>query len=385
MQTLMFSAKLARWSLALNLIAWAAQSQCDAREKSSGMTEPVVKVRRADKIEFPDTVDCNSPSFWDGNQFYVFNSHAQATRHRGRDIYHLEESKDAVFDNKVNGGRWFEAVIKTAYGPVYGWYHFEPKGLCRGNSLTSAMIGAAKSNDNGLHWTDLGIVLKPADDAIRCNAKGGAVAGGHGDFCILFDREQKYLYVYFSNYSAPLAEQGVNVARMDWKDRDSPVGKVYKWHDGAYRELGLGGKMTPLLPGKVDYLEKDPESFWGPSIHWNTHLQRYVMLLNHGQGHNYRQEGIFVSFCDDPSKLDHWSAPTKILEGTSYEEHMTKGHSRSLSAKEKIYVRKWYPAVQGLPEMHGTDKLAGQKARLFLNAFSEYEIEFVRPEAADIK
>jgi hypothetical protein len=369
------------WFLTLNLAAWTftVQIECHGQKKPTGRTEPSVKIRPASKIEFPNTVDCNSPSFWDGDEFHVFNSHGSPTRVRGRDIYHLEESQDAVFENKVNGGRWIEAAVKTAEGPVYGWYHFEPKGLCRGNSLTSAMIGAAKSSDSGLHWTDLGIVLKPADDAIRCKAKNGSVAGGHGDFCILLDREQKYLYVYFSNYSAPLAEQGVNVARMDWKDRDSPVGKIHKRYNGEYREPGLGGKMTPLFAAKVDYIEKDPDSFWGPSIHWNTYLQRYVMLLNHGQGHNYRQEGIYVTFCDDPSKLDHWTQPKKILEGTSYEEHMTKGHSRDLTAKEKIYVRKWYPAVQGLPEMHGTDKLAGQKARLFLNAFSEYEIEFIKP------
>lgn len=379
------SSRTARLFLVLSfaISAVAIRNVCVGQDVATGnqaeaFTEPTVEVRRASKFEYPDTVDCNCPSFWDGDRFYVFNSHEHAMRVSGKDIFHLDKSEDVKFDNTLNGGRWIQAVVKTADGTVFGWYHFEPKGLCPKNGLTSAMIGAIKSTDNGLHWTDLGIVLKPADDAIRCKAKNGSVAGGHGDFCTLLDEKHENLYIYFSNYSQPLAEQGVNVARMDWKDRDHPVGKVTKWHNGEYHEPGLGGKMTPLLPGKVDFIERDPDAFWGPSIHWNTHLQCYVMLLNHGQGHNYRQEGIYVSFCVDPSRPDRWSTPKKILEGTSYDEHMTKGHAKGATPKQKIYIRKWYPAIQGSPEMHGTDKLAGQKARFFLNAFSEYEIEFIK-------
>lgn len=340
--------------------------------------EPRVAVRPAAKLEYSTTVDCNSPSFWDGDVYYVFNSHEAPYRARGQDLFHLEKLENCTFDSTVNGGRWIEAVIKVPNGPLYGWYHFEPKGLCPGKGLTAAEIGAARSEDNGLTWKDLGIVLAPAKDSLRCKSKNGTVAGGHGDYCVVLDREEQNLYIYYSNYSAPLAEQGVNVARMAWRDRDAPVGKVKKWYRGEYQEPGLGGRMSPLLPGKVDYIEHDPDSFWGPSIHWNTYLDCYVMLLNHGQGHNYRQEGIYICYNRDPARPDHWTTPKKILEGTPYEEHVGRGHSRELSAKEKIYIRKWYPAVQGLPEIHGTDKLAGQTARLFLNASSEYEIEFTK-------
>lgn len=347
-------------------------------QSSLGYSDPIVEVHRAKDFEYPNTVDCNSPSFWDGDHFYVFNSHEHPKRLSGKDLLNLGESVDVVFDNKLNGGRWIEAVIKVPGGPLYGWYHFEPKGLCRGNNLTSAEIGAIKSMDNGLHWTDLGIILKPADGSLRCDAKNGAVAGGHGDFCVLLDQKQKYLYIYFSNYSAPFAEQGVNVARMDWIDRDHPIGKTFKWYKNEFQEPGLGGKMTPIFPAAVDFLEYDPDSFWGPSIHWNTHVNKYVMLLNHAQGHNYRQEGIYVSLCSDAARPDSWSKPKKLLEGTPYETHMTQGHSRDLSPKEKIAVRRWYPAIQGLSAQHGTDKLAGRKARFFLNSTSTAEIEFIR-------
>ena len=53
------------------------------------------------------------------------------------------------------------------------------------------------------------------------------------------------------------------------------------------------------------------DAFWGPSLHWNTSLQRYVMLLNRTRDEAFTNEGIYVSFApglDDPRA---WSATTK--------------------------------------------------------------------------
>jgi hypothetical protein len=96
------------------------------------------------------------------------------------------------------------------------------------------------------------------------------------------------------------------------------------------------------------------DAFWGPSIHWNTYLERYVMLLNRARDENYNNEGIYVSYArrlDDPRA---WSAPRKIMNGGG-----------------------WYPQVAGL-EAGGTDKQAGQRARFFLTGRSEHYIEFSR-------
>ena len=38
------------------------------------------------------------------------------------------------------------------------------------------------------------------------------------------------------------------------------------------------------------------DEFWGPSVHWNSYLQMYVMLLNRAKNTRYDQEGIYVSF-----------------------------------------------------------------------------------------
>ena len=95
------------------------------------------------------------------------------------------------------------------------------------------------------------------------------------------------------------------------------------------------------------------DAFWGPSVHWNTALEQYVMLLNRAKDEDYSQEGIYVSFAprlDDPSL---WTAPQKILNGG-----------------------RWYPQVVGSSIGTGTDKLAGNSARFFMSGKSEWMINF---------
>jgi len=97
------------------------------------------------------------------------------------------------------------------------------------------------------------------------------------------------------------------------------------------------------------------DAFWGPSVHWNSYLQMYVMLLNRAKDTKYNQEGIYVSFSprlDDPRL---WSWPLKVLNGGS-----------------------WYPQVVGLDDASGTDKVAGEWARFFMTGSSQYLIHFTR-------
>lgn len=232
----------------------------------------------------PGDCDCNSPAHWDGDTLHVFNSSGHPWRSSGAGLFHLTAAYDRIaFDNEVNGGRWFECTWKDgASGTLYGWYHLEPGGLCvdptRDRHLTAPRIGAARSRDNGLTWEDLGVVLTQAGD-VRCDTANFYFAGGNGDFSAMLDAAGEYLYLFISTYGDP-DEQGVSVARMAWRDRDAPVGEVKKWHNGAWNEPGLGGRATPIFPAAIDWHRPDADAFWGPSIHWNTHLGTYVILLN---------------------------------------------------------------------------------------------------------
>ena len=55
---------------------------------------------------------------------------------------------------------------------------------------------------------------------------------------------------------------------------------------------------SPVFPTPESWHDEDTlvDAFWGPSVHWNTHVERYVMLLNRAKDVDYGQEGIYVSF-----------------------------------------------------------------------------------------
>lgn len=92
-------------------------------------------------------------------------------------------------------------------------------------------------------------------------------------------------------------------------------------------------------------------------MHWNTFLEQYVMLLNRAYDGEFSQEGIYISSnksLDDPTK---WTSPQRLLSGG-----------------------KWYPQVVGTDAGSGSDRLAGERARLFVGGVSMHEIVFRRPD-----
>jgi hypothetical protein len=373
-------------ALLLSLAVSASSCAGKGAVPEDGEGLPVVLLREAAPLEFPGAdnpkrdrfgeTDCNSPAHWDGGTLYIFNSAGHPWRSAGIDIFHLGQSYLSVkFNNEVNGGRWFECTWKDEDGTLYGWYHHEPGDVCPetrpAKHVTAPKIGAARSKDNGETWEDLGIILESPPGSNRCDTPNKYFAGGNGDFSAMLDGEKKHLYFFISTYTA-LEEQGVSVARMEYAHRDQPVGKVWKWHEGSWTEPGLGGHITPIFPAKVDWHRKDTDAFWGPSIHRNTHLETYVILLNRARDSDWTQEGVYVTFNRDLSDPGGWSSPRKILDR---EEVFPKMKDKSL----------WYPQVIGLDAARReTDKLAGRRARLFLHGESLWEAFFLKPgETAD--
>lgn len=54
--------------------------------------------------------------------------------------------------------------------------------------------------------------------------------------------------------------------------------------------------MTPIFPARIDWHRADADAFWSPSIHWNSHLRQYVVLLNRARDKDWTQEGVYVTF-----------------------------------------------------------------------------------------
>jgi hypothetical protein len=144
---------------------------------------------------------------------------------------------------------------------------------------------------------------------------------------------------------------------MPFASRFSQNGAVMKWYNGDWTEPGLNGRITPIFPAKVSWQQPNTDSFWGPSIHWNSYLDQYVILLNHSCcTPGFTQEGIYVSFNKKLSDPASWTEPDKILDDSG-----------------------WYPQVIGLGP-NGTDRSAGRVARLYIYGHSHWDIVFKRPE-----
>ena len=343
---------------------------CSGMVRANEADLPTAVLRAAPEVRFPGVelegwdhpvIDCNSPAHWDRGTFYLFNSAGHPSRTFGPDVLHLCPSERVTIDNEVNGGRWIEATHREPDGTLYAWYHNEPADVAppnrEGRPLTAPRIGAMVSRDNGATWHDLGLVLEAPPNTMREGSANHYFAGGNGDFSVILDRDHEWFYFLISTYG-DFAEQGVAIARMRYEDRDEPVGKVLKWHDGKWDEPGIGGHLTPIFPAKVDWHNENADAFWGPSIHYNTYLRRYVMLLNRSKDYLWSQEGVYVSFCRDLSDPESWAEPQKILNEGG-----------------------WYPQVIGTnTPRRETDKLASRIARFFMFGVSNHEIVFLRPD-----
>ncbi len=339
---------------------------------------PTAVLTAAPSMRFAGDVDSNSPALWDlvdGRPLlHVLTSTAgQPSVASGRALARLGEAAAVGFTSHPGHGVWMEAVVADATGTWYGYYHNEiPAMSCSRPERTVPRIGAARSDDGGRTWEDLGIILEAPPDSQSCTTGNQYFVGGVGDFSVMLDPEATDLYLFFSQYARQPHAQGVAVARLLWADRDRPQGKVSVWSEGvwlppsvetdapadsesAVRWVYPGG--TSLVTVQRPWHDADPTNdvYWGPSIHWNTYVEQYVMLLNRATDDQWSQEGIYVAFAPSLEHPETWSVPQRLVVGGS-----------------------WYPQVIGLEPGIGTDKVAGQRARLFVSGSSDFFIEFQR-------
>ena len=321
---------------------------------------PSARLVSAPRFELPARIDSSNPAVWslvDGvHQLFVISSWGGIpVRSVGNSLESLRNGGPVLFASHPGHGVWIEAIIPDDEGTWYAYYHHERAAdLCGRPDRQLPRIGALRSTDYGRTWDDLGIVLDVPEDSFACESANRFVLGGVGDVTAALDPDTRDIYLYFSQYSRDAAAQGVAVARLAWADRDEPVGKLSIWNDGAWLAEGSG---TPLVRARQPFHDRSSSAdvFWGPSIHWNTYLERYVMLLNRARDDQFNNEGIYVAYSPTLADPSQWTAPVKIYNGGG-----------------------WYPQVIGMESGTGTDRVAGRRARFFLTGRSERYIEFER-------
>jgi hypothetical protein len=333
---------------------------------------PRARLVSASRVNLPGEIDSSNPAVWAidngvARLFVISSWGGVPVRSIGASINALQRDQPVAFATHPGHGVWMEAIIPDDGGAWYGYYHHErPADLCGRPDRQLPRIGAMRSTDHGATWTDLGIVIDAPPGNEACESANRFVLGGVGDVTAALDRDHRDLYLYFSQYSRDRASQGVAVARLAWADRDQPAGKVTIWNAGAWlpaiadpdRDIGWRYPSgTPLVESQRPFHDgsSNNDVFWGPSIHWNTYLEQYVMLLNRAKDDVFGEEGIYISFSPTISDPSGWSAPKKILNGGE-----------------------WYPQAIGTEAGNGTDRTAGRRARFFMMGKSTRFIEFER-------
>ena len=321
---------------------------------------PTARLVSASRFDLPARIDSSNPAVWslvDGVQrlFVISSWGGVPVRASGAELESIQAEGPVSFASHPGHGVWIEAIIPSDDGTWYAYYHHErPADLCGRHDRQLPRIGALRSTDRGQTWDDLGAILDAPSGSEACDSTNRFVLGGVGDVTAALDAQSQDVYLYFSQYSRDPASQGVAVARLAWADRDAPVGKVSVWNAGAWLPDGAG---TPLTPAQQPFHDRagTNDVFWGPSIHWNTYLDQYVMLLNRAKDDQFGQDGIYASYSPTLSDPTQWSTPTRILAGGD-----------------------WYPQVIGTEVGAGTDRRAGERARFFMTGRSTRLIEFER-------
>lgn len=367
----MLSRAFAGACAAVVLVLAASPAQ---RPRAAGV--PSARVVSASKLALPGRIDSNTPVVWslvDGAwQLTAITSFAGVPSVSvGPDLEHLSPPEPVEIVNHPGHGVWMESIVEDDGGVWYGYYHHEvPADACGRPDRQIPTIGAMRSTDRGRTWEHLGIVIEAPADTFACGSTNRYVMGGVGDVSAALDRDGGTLYLYFSQYARDTASQGVAVARMTWADRDAPVGSLAIWQNDAWIPVQpvISGDTaettswvypvgTPLVPATRSWHDggESADAYWGASLHWNTHLEQWVMLVNRARDERFNQDGLYVSFAESLADPRAWSAPKEVLNGGG-----------------------WYPQVMGLEPGEGTDRRAGRQARFFVTGKSEHYIEFTR-------
>jgi len=156
------------------------------------------RLRRVEYVRFPTETDGNSSSFWFEDRLHLFTSIGWPLKLSVSDNQFGEWETTNVDVTDLGGKTvWMEGAWIDEDGVVFGWYHHEPGWLYKDSLLTAPKIGAVVSFDGGKTIRDLGFILE-SGDPLDDDAKNGSFTGGHGDFSVILDRQQKFfLFLLF--------------------------------------------------------------------------------------------------------------------------------------------------------------------------------------------
>jgi hypothetical protein len=221
---------------------------------------------------------------------------AGSTSYRSRGLTLLSQAKNpssgilaagssaSDFDN---GGAWIVSVHRKDAQNLIGFYHAEDQvwpGYSNPTLIAWKSTAYCWSTNNGVTWIKGGQLLTGATPKPSVPTWGGA-----GDSCVVYDQANARWVAFY-------APEEIYTA-ISTNETPGP-GTWLKYSNGSYSTPGLGGAETPV-PG----LDSVPGG--NPSVHFNTCLQRWVMVW-----HAWDVPAIVLSTSDD---LLNWTPPIPII------------------------------------------------------------------------
>jgi hypothetical protein len=284
--------------------------------------------------------------FKDGDNYQMYWAGEPSYRSCGADIFHQQNARAVLFKGEKgsydNGGAWlysvFHQIGAAQKSALISFYHAEDHefaGDPDSHFIAWKSVALATSPDNGKTWAKQGQIIssaRPKPDA--------PTWGGNGDFCVVRDEKNARWICFYQEHFLCMAVSS---------DKQARPGTWRKYYSGAFAqsgftEPGLGGRNSP-----IPSLQNVPGG--NPSVHWNTFLQRWVIVWQ-----QWERGNLWMA---SSKNLTDWTQPKLLL---------------AAQGDEKL----WYPTVIG-----ESDVVAGKNAMLcyarFKNAVLSEREFLVRP------
>lgn len=187
------------------------------------------------------------------------------------------------------------------------------------NNPSYFLLGMAISSDQGLHWTDIG-------EIIRFNTPfsytGQPAAAAIGDPPLVISPDRKYFYIYFQDWLKDGSITNNSVARAPIAEvlKDAFGGSVHfaapfkKYYRGAWDQPGIGGASTDLIP--------EAHFGGGNNVAYNKYIRRYMMFDSDSQNYSYAEsvdglhwtDTVFLGMLGHVPNIAGYSSPIGLGE-----------------------------------------------------------------------
>lgn len=243
----------------------------------------------------------------------------------GTDVIDMNDPGPAVIGpgpsgSYDNGGAWLMSVFRKSGNNMIGFYHAEDHEFPphpNPDNIAWKSIGLCTSSNNGDTWTKRGQIITSSTPK-----PSYPKWGGNGDHCVVYDTNNSRWVCYYQEHFICMAVS---------YDPNGMPGTWYKYYNGDFTQSGLGGANSPV-PG----LQNHPGG--NPSVHYNTYIDRWVMVWHVWDGPYPGPASIWLSTSTD---MVNWDTPIHLV---------------SAEGNEKM----WYPTIIG-----SSDIEAGQSAWLY--------------------